>query len=101
MLTIKIAGTQSWDPQKAEFRYGEPVELRLEHSLLSLANWESKWHIPFLSNVGNLTAQQQMDYIRCMTVTKGVDPEVYRRLTREQMNAINIYMDDQIGRAHV
>lgn len=53
MLTIKIAGTQSWDPQKAEFRYGEPVELRLEHSLLSLANWESKWHIPFLSNVGN------------------------------------------------
>lgn len=94
MLTIKIAGTQSWDPQKAEFRYSEPVELRLEHSLLSLANWESKWHIPFLSNVGNLTAQQQMDYIRCMTVTKGVDPEVYRRLTREQMNAINIYMDD-------
>lgn len=54
MLTIKIAGTQSWDPQKAEFRYGEPVELKLEHSLLSLANWESKWHIPFLSNVGNL-----------------------------------------------
>ena len=45
MLTIKIAGTQSWDPQKAEFRYGKPVELKLEHSLLSLANWEMAYSV--------------------------------------------------------
>ena len=47
MLTLTIPGEQSWDPVKAEFHYTAPTELKLEHSLLSLAKWESKWHIPF------------------------------------------------------
>lgn len=37
--------------------------------------------------------EQWLDYIRCMTVTKGVDPEVYARLTREQYRSINEYME--------
>lgn len=94
MLTLKIPGEQEWDARKEEFCYTKPVELRLEHSLLSLAKWESNWHIPFLTSAGGMTAEQQMDYIRCMTVTQGVDPAVYRRLTREQLMAINQYIDD-------
>lgn len=94
MLTLRIEGEQEWDAGKEEFCYEKPAELRLEHSLLSLAKWESKWHIPFLTNAGSMTAAQQMDYIRCMTVTQGADPGVYRRLTREQMATINQYIDD-------
>lgn len=94
MLKLTVAGEQSWNPRTEEFEYAKPVELRLEHSLLSLAKWESKWHVPFLTSSGNMTREQQLDYIRCMTVTQGTDPAVYRKLTREQLTAINEYMDD-------
>ena len=94
MLVLKIPGEQQWDPLKEEFLYVDPVELRLEHSLLSLAKWESNWHIPFLSSAGTMTGEQQLDYLRCMTVTKVPDKAVYRRLTKEQLAAINEYMDD-------
>jgi hypothetical protein len=94
MLKLTVAGEQSWNPRTEEFEYAKPVELRLEHSLLSLAKWESKWHVPFLTSSGNMTREQQLDYISCMTVTQGTDPAVYRKLTREQLTAINEYMDD-------
>ena len=94
MLTLTIPGSQRWDPNKEEFQYTKPVELRLEHSLVSLAKWEFNWHIPFLSNSGTLTPEQQLDYVRCMTVTQGVDPDVYQRLTKENHRAINQYIDD-------
>lgn len=94
MLKLTVAGEQSWNPRTEEFEYTKPVELRLEHSLLSLAKWESKWHVPFLTSSGSMTREQQLDYIRCMTVTQGTDPAVYRKLTREQLTAINEYMDD-------
>lgn len=94
MLKLTVAGEQSWNPRTEEFEYTKPVELRLEHSLLSLAKWESKWHVPFLTSSGSMTREQQLDYIRCMTVTQGTDPAIYRKLTREQLTAINEYMDD-------
>lgn len=93
MLTLNIPAKQSWNAKTEEFVYSEPVTLKLEHSLLSLAHWESNWNIPFLSNLDKLTVEQWLDYIRCMTITKGVDPEVYARLTKEQYKAINTYME--------
>lgn len=94
MLMLKVPARQVWDPNKEEFFYVKETTLRLEHSLLSLAKWESKWHIPFFSTSGKMTREQQLDYLRCMTLDKGIDPNVYQFLTREQMTAINRYMDD-------
>lgn len=94
MLKLKIPGRQVWDPNKEEFFYVKETTLRLEHSLLSLAKWESKWHIPFFSTGKKMTREQQLDYLHCMTLDSGVDPQVYQFLTREQMTAINTYMDD-------
>lgn len=93
MMTLTIPGQQRWNEKTEEFVYTPAVVLKLEHSLLSLAHWESNWNIPFLSNLDKLTVEQWLDYIRCMTVTKGVDPEVYARLTREQYRSINEYME--------
>lgn len=94
MLVLKIPARQVWDPNREEFLYIRETTLRLEHSLLSLAKWESKWHIPFFSSSGSMSREQQLDYLRCMTLDKGVDPKVYQFLTREQLNAINTYMDE-------
>ena len=37
---------------------------------------------------------KQLDYIRCMTVTPGVKPEVYAALTKENFEEINAYIED-------
>ena len=93
MLEIKIPAEEYWNSEKQIFEYSKPVTLKLEHSLLSLAKWESKWHTPFLSSKDR-TPEQTVDYVRCMTITPKVDPEVYYRLTKENMDAIEAYMED-------
>ena len=93
MLKIEVPGQEWWDEGKAEFCYIEPVTLQLEHSLISLSKWESKWKVPFYGPEPK-TEEQMRDYVRCMTVTKRVDPAVYDRLSRENLDAIHLYMED-------
>jgi hypothetical protein len=87
MFEITIPGEELWDARRA-------VTLRLEYSLVSLSKWESKWHIPFFDDSMEKTPEQMQDFVRCMTVTQGVDPTVYARLTVENLNAIYRYMED-------
>lgn len=67
--------------------------VELEHSLLSIAKWESKWHKPYLSMEAK-TEEESLDYIRCMCLTRNVDPTVFRALTRENVKAISDYIAD-------
>lgn len=68
--------------------------LQLEHSLLSLSKWESKWHKAYLSKTVEKTREETIDYIRCMTVTPNVDPDVYNFLTQENIEAVVEYIED-------
>lgn len=68
-------------------------ELCLEHSLVSVSKWESKWHKPFL-DTKDKTNEELIDYVRCMTVNQNVDPLTYRFLTKENFIAINEYIGD-------
>ena len=67
--------------------------LRLEHSLVSLSKWESKWHRPFLSTKDK-TNEEILDYVKCMTLTQGVKDEVYTRLSHENLRDIKDYIDN-------
>ena len=50
MLQLEVPVTQEkWDESKQEFIPPKYVTLQLEHSLVSLSKWESKWHKPFYS----------------------------------------------------
>ena len=91
MLRITIPSNEFWDERTEEFVYTKEYTLELEHSLLSLSKWESKWCKPFLSNV-ELTDEEALDYIRCMTITKNVDPEVYSLLSIDNLRDINNYI---------
>lgn len=66
--------------------------LQLEHSLVSLSKWESKWNSPFLKN-DNKTAEQVIDYIRCMTINKNVSATAYTSLPMDTLNAITEYIN--------
>ena len=93
MLRIKVPITsECWDEEKGEFIPSKEVTLQLEHSLVSLSKWESKWCKPFLSNVEK-TEEEVLDYIKFMTLTQNVDPEVYNHLTQENVNKINEYIN--------
>ena len=49
MLRITIPSTEFWDEAKQEFVYTKAQTLQLEHSLVSLSKWESRWNKPFLT----------------------------------------------------
>ena len=91
MLEIVIPETEQWDEVKQEFISTKEQTLKLEHSLVSLSKWESKWCQPFLSKKEK-TVEQTIDYIKCMTLTQNVDPNVYNLLTKDNILKINEYI---------
>ena len=100
MLQIIIPlNEEGWDEEKQEFVTPKTVTLQLEHSLISLSKWESKWCKAFLSK-GEKTYEQTLDYIKCMTITKNVDEEVYLHLTRSNIDAINKYIEAPMTATH-
>lgn len=92
MLQITIPATELWDDVSETFIHTKAQTLQLEHSLVSLSKWESKWCKPFLTK-DEKTPEERLDYIRCMTVTQHVDPDVYLYLTPENIDKINKYID--------
>lgn len=93
MLTVIIPETEEFDPKTNFFYTRKRQVLSLEHSLVSLARWESKWKKPFLDGKDK-SIEETIDYIRCMTITSNVDPEVYSRIPQSVMKQINEYIND-------
>lgn len=92
MLTITIPAVEMFDDEKQEFIIVTKEQtLQLEHSLVSLSKWESKWCKAFLSNEEK-TNEQVIDYIKCMTITQNVNPDVYDRLSKSNIEEINKYI---------
>ena len=92
MLTITIPAIEGFDERTQEFVIlAKEQTLQLEHSLVSLSKWESKWCKPFLSNEDK-TSEETIDYIKCMTITQNVSPDTYKRLTTSNIEEINKYI---------
>ena len=95
MLRITIPATELWDEDKEEFINTKEQTLQLEHSLVSLSKWESKWHKPFLSK-DIKTEEENIDYIKCMTITQNVDPKVYDFIPNDIREKIKEYIEDKM-----
>ena len=93
MLEIEIPGKELWDEEQEKFLEGEAVKLRMEHSLVSISKWESKWHKSFLSTKDK-TDEELIDYMRCMTITQHVDPKIYNNFTVDIVDQIMEYVND-------
>lgn len=92
MLRINVPiHPEEWDEEKEEFVESKMQPLQLEHSLVSLSKWESKWCKPFLDN-NPKTNEEILDYIKCMTLTQKVDPDVYNHLSKDNIEEINAYI---------
>ena len=92
MLRITIPSAELWDEQNQEFIQTKEQTLQLEHSLVSLSKWESRWCKPFLTKKEK-TYEETVDYIKCMTLTQNVSPDVYQYITNGNIKEINDYID--------
>ena len=93
MLKVVIPPIKElWDSKKEQFVSFDGATLELEHSLVSVSKWESKWNKSFFSKQEK-TDEETIDYIRCMTLTENVETTVYNYLTRENYEQINKYIE--------
>lgn len=95
-LTIHVPETELYDPVRNRFITVKAQTLVLEHSLLSISKWESKWHKAYLS-MEEKTQEEVLDYLRCMTLTPNVDPNVYLAITTANVAQIDKYMKDPMS----
>ena len=95
MLKLTIPSTELYDESKEEFIQTKEQTLNLEHSLISLSKWESKWNKPFLTK-DQKTTEETIDYIRCMTITQNVDNELYNYITNENIIQVRNYIEAEM-----
>lgn len=96
MLILVVPGDEMFDEESNTFVTVNDVTLKLEHSLVSLSKWESKHEIPFL-NKEEKTTDQVIDYIRYMTITQKVPDEVYSRLSEDNFEEVQEYIDAKMS----
>lgn len=94
MLEIEVAPSEMFNEETNEFFYTKGCTLQLEHSLISISKWESKWKKPFMVKTPEKTSEEILDYIRCMTINKKVNPDVYFGISAKQMREIENYIED-------
>lgn len=86
-----IIEPEKWDESTGEFIPQKERTIQLEHSLVSLSKWESKWCKPFLHS--EKSNEEILDYIKCMTLTQNVPPDLYDKLSSKNIKAIDDYIN--------
>lgn len=94
MLEITIPATTLYNEDTLEFIDVPETTLKLEHSLLSISQWESKYKKPFLNKNDQKSENEMKDYIKMMTITQKVNPLVYECLSLSNVEAIQKYIED-------
>ncbi len=99
MLRLIIKGDECWNEQLEEFVYPNQTVLMMEHSLVSVSKWESKYHKPFIpvDETQKMTMEELKYYAECMTITQNVNPDVYDALTVDDYKQISDYIDDKMS----
>lgn len=92
MLKITVPGEEFFDEETSTFTETEETKIRLEHSLVSMSKWESFFEKPFLST-NDKTDEEVLAYIRFMILDEDFDLNILNRLSIENMQAINAYID--------
>lgn len=95
MLQIIIPANEYFVDSTQEFIYVKEQKLNLEHSLISISKWESKWKKPFLGK-DDKTYAESVDYVRCMTLNKDVDQRAYYGIPKTEFDKINKYISDSM-----
>ena len=102
MLTLTVQPKRLWDEKENRFRmsHEHPTTISLEHSLISISKWESKWHKAFLTD-RKKTPEEMFDYVKCMTITKNVPEGVFYALAEADYTAISEYIENPMSASNI
>lgn len=95
MLKLILPSREIWDPISEVFMHTTDHTLLLEHSLVTVSKWESKWHKPFLGK-DKKTTEETLDYICCMSQDEITADDLKLSLTDSAVKKINEYIDDSM-----
>lgn len=93
MLQINIPDEEYFDEVKEEFVVLPGGLFEFEHSLRKVAEWESRWKIPYKSADPEfqLTPDQSLDYLKTMCNTEGLEN---RHMTLDVQQKLMNYIND-------
>lgn len=92
-LPLHTPAKLGWDYGKEEFVDIPEQDVVLEHCLLAISRWESKWKKSFFESLDKMKPREIIDYIRCMAMND-VDENFAVCLTNEQIKEIMDYISD-------
>ncbi len=93
MLRI-IVGDEGFNDETNEFVTVDPVVIELEHSLVSLSKWESKYEKPFLGR-DEKTKEETFDYLKMMVLTEDLPDSIFEKFSQENIQEIKEYIDSK------
>lgn len=92
MLTLTVKPKEFFNSADNKFIKTPGCVLELEHSLVSLSKWESKFRKPFLST-SDKTSLEVFGYVEEMIISyEGSIENLAYRLSEENYNEINAYL---------
>lgn len=95
MLIIEIEGTDGFNETTETSTVLPNISVMLEHSLVSVSKWESKYKRPFIGSNAH-TSEETQDYIHMMCVEQPSDPYWFSRITQEDVDRISEYISDEM-----
>jgi len=93
MLEI-FAGDESYDDENEKFVITNAVKLQLEHSLVSVSKWESKFKRAFLSDQP-MTEEEVLYLLTSMCLTPNTPPGIFYKVPESQLELVREYLDDK------
>lgn len=90
MLELELVTSELYDEDSTEFKT-ESYTLYLEHSLVSLSKWESKWEKPFLTQQQK-SKEETVSYIDCMILNDEVPKDYLSHIEDRHIVEIQKYI---------
>jgi len=88
MLKLIVLGTEYFNEETETFESIGDFELELEHSLISLSKWESKFQKPFLTPE-HKTPKEILAYVEAMILNPVYPNDITTRFTQPNLDQIN------------
>ncbi len=94
---VFINGGELFDNDTQQFISVKPIGLVLEHCLVSISRWESKFHKPFLVDKPEKTPDEMFYYMKCMVLNHDmddIDDNIFKCCSQEVIDDIIKYIKD-------
>lgn len=91
MLRIEVPIAEAFDEKTNEFVTTSAFVVELEHSLVSLSKWESRYEKPFLGDAEK-TREETVAYVQDMLLSTEIPPNFISRLSTVHFDQINEYI---------